>query len=201
MRKFLFFDCETNGLPIDYKASYEDVNNWPRVLSLGWILADESATVINRAYHLIQPNGWQVPTEEFWTRNGYTQARCEAEGVPITSVLEQFYVDKARADVLVAHNINFDHRIVWAEFIRNSLQPRSGMLKICTMMKSTAYCRLPGKGGRPKWPKLEELYRHLFKKEIDGAHNAGADVEACMQSFFELVRLGVITLENRDALV
>ncbi|HRE52263.1 MAG TPA: 3'-5' exonuclease [Flavitalea sp.] len=193
--KLLFFDIETNGLPIDYKASYTEVENWPRVISLGWILADMDARVINKQYHLIKPDGWQMPTEQFWVDNGYTQENSLANGVPIADVLDLFLADKHQADVLVAHNLNFDHRIVWAEHIRAGKEPRSGMAKICTMMKSTSFCKIPGANGRPKWPKLEELYHKLFNKSFAGAHNALADVEACAECFYELVRLGVITIE------
>lgn len=42
----LFFDCETTGVPKNYQASYEDVDNWPRVISLAWILTSPDGTVI-----------------------------------------------------------------------------------------------------------------------------------------------------------
>lgn len=32
--KILFIDSESTGLPKQYNASYEDVDNWPRVISL-----------------------------------------------------------------------------------------------------------------------------------------------------------------------
>ena len=192
--KYLFFDCETNGLPIDYKASYEDVNNWPRIITLAWLLVDESGVTLEQGHHLIFPNGWRMPTEKFWIDNGFTQEKNEKEGLPVEAVIDMFISAKIQADCLVAHNLNFDHRIVWAEIIRAGRQPRSGMQKICTMMKSTKHCNLPNpKGyGAPKWPKLEELHKVLFQKSFDGAHDALADVFACKDCFFELVRLGVI---------
>jgi DNA polymerase III subunit epsilon len=193
-KHILFFDCETNGLPLDYKASYTDVDNWPRVISLGWILANEEGVVIETGHHLIKPNGWQMPTEEFWTSKNYTQERFLAEGTEIELVLPHFYNSKLKADILVAHNINFDHRIVWAEFIRAGMTPRSGLHKICTMAKSTSYCKIPGKRGF-KWPTLEELHFTLFNKGFEGAHDAFADVTACMNCFFELVKRGVLTTE------
>lgn len=195
--KLLFFDCETNGLPIDYKASYEDVNNWPRVISLAWLLADLQGNVLDQKYHLIKPDGWQMPTEEFWVNNGYTQERSLAEGIPILEVLPAFKEAKESSNLLVAHNINFDHRIVWAEFIRAGIPPRSGMTKICTMAKSTSYCKIPQTKGKGfKWPKLEELHQVLFGKSFDGAHDALADVTACKNCFFELVKRGVITIPD-----
>lgn len=194
--KYLFFDVETNGLPIDYKASYTDVNNWPRVIMLAWSLRNDDGSIVRQASHLITPDGWQMPTDKFWVDNGYTQEENEANGVPITFALDEFKEAKMEADVLVAHNLNFDHRIVWAEFIRAEKEPKTGMTKICTMMKSSNYCKIPGKNGKGyKWPKLEELYRHLFEKEMEGAHDAFADVAACAECFFELVKRGVIVPE------
>jgi DNA polymerase III epsilon subunit-like protein len=191
--KFLFFDTETNGLPLDYKASYTDVDNWPRVIQLGWALTDDTGNILASRNDLIKPEGWMVPTEAFWIDNGFTQERNEREGIRIIDALNQMHAAKMQADVLVAHNLNFDHRIVWAEFIRNGLTPRSGMAKICTMMKSTSYCKIPAKRGY-KWPRLEELHEILFACDFEGAHDAGSDVLATVKCFFELVRIGVIEM-------
>lgn len=191
--KFLFFDTETNGLPLDYKASYTEVDNWPRVIQLGWALTDDTGNILASRNDLIKPEGWMVPTEAFWIDNGFTQERNEREGIRIIDALNEMHAAKQQADVLVAHNLNFDHRIVWAEFIRNGLTPRSGMAKICTMMKSTSFCKLPAKRGY-KWPKLDELYQTLFGCDFEGAHDAGSDVLATVKCFFELVRIGVIEM-------
>lgn len=194
--KLLFFDSETNGLPKDYRASYEDVDNWPRVFSLAWILANIDGSIISQGNFIVKPDGWTIPKEKLWLDNGYTTEFCEANGVPIADVLDQFIAAKHEASVLVAHNLNFDHRIVWAEIIRSGRTPRSGMTKFCTMMKTTSICRIPNTGrGGFKWPKLEELYEFLFQKKFDAAHTAMADVIACMESFFELHRRGLITME------
>lgn len=191
---FLFFDCETNGLPISYGASYADVDNWPRIIQLAWILADQDAEVLEQHSALIKPDGWEIPSEKFWIDNGFSTARSLEHGLPMDGVLDRFMASKGVADVLVAHNLNFDHRIVWAEIIRSGRQPRSGMHKICTMQSSTSFCKLPGKGKSFKWPKLEELHRTLFGEGFEGAHDAMADITATAKCFYELVRLGVITL-------
>lgn len=194
MKKILFFDTETNGVPVDYKASYTDVNNWPRVIQLAWLLTTSTGEVLSEGNYLIKPDGWEMPTEQFWIDNGFSQEKSMADGIPIVEALDAFYKDKLQADILVAHNLNFDHRIVWAEFIRAGKEPRSGMHKICTMMKSTNYCKIPAKRGY-KWPKLEELYEFLFKDSFDNAHDAMADITATAECFFELVNRGVISLE------
>lgn len=192
--KFLFFDTETNGLPKQYNASYEDVDNWPRVIQFAWMLTDEAGNIIKQCKELVYPNGWTVPTDPFWIENGFSQKENEEKGIAIEILLDGFMGAKMGADVLVAHNLNFDHRIVWAEFIRAGRRPRSGMHKVCTMMTSTKHCGIIGKNNRVKWPKLEELHEFLFKKGFDGAHDAMADVIACRDCFFELLKLGVIAL-------
>lgn len=199
--KFLFFDTETNGLPVDYQASYTEVDKWPRVISLAWRLADIEGTLLREQYTLIKPDGWEIPAQEFWINNGYSTQDSLERGFPIRPALESFIEAKMEADVLVAHNLNFDHRILWAEIIRAGLQPRSGMHKICTMMSSTRHCNIRGRNGSPKWPKLEELHQVLFGKDFEGAHNAMSDVAACADCFFELVRLGVIRLPKKEELV
>jgi DNA polymerase III subunit epsilon len=39
---------------------------------------------------------------------------------------------------------------------------------------------------------FSELYYHLFKKDFEDAHNAAVDVKACVECFFELMRVGSI---------
>ncbi len=189
----LFFDCETNGKPVAYGKSYTDLDNWPRVAQLAWILSDREGKIIDLQQWLIKPDGWAIPKEDFFINNGMTTERNHLYGHPIAPVLEAFLQAKYQADVLVAHNLSFDHPIVWAEIIRSGRQPRSGMLKVCTMKASTKFCNLPGKRG-PKWPTLQELHMTLFGKPFDGAHDAAADITATKDCFFELVRRGVIPM-------
>ncbi len=96
------------------------------------------------------------------------------------------------AEVVVAHNANFDGSVIAAEYLRLGLKPPfvPGSM-ICTMTQSTDYCRLSGPYGN-KWPKLDELHMFLFGTLFGGAHDAGVDVAACARCFFELERRGVI---------
>jgi DNA polymerase III epsilon subunit-like protein len=193
--KILFFDTETTGLPKDWKASYSEVDNWPRIISLAWLLCDENGNTITQSYELVYPDGWEMPTEKFWVDNGYSQEQSVINGVPVATLIGEFMNAKSEADCIAAHNLNFDHHVMWAEIIRSGKTPRSGMHKICTMLKSTNVCQIPQVRGRGfKWPTLDELYRHLFGKSFENAHDALADVIACKECFFELLRRGVIAL-------
>lgn len=105
------------------------------------------------------------------------------------------------ADIVVGHNISYDEQILTYELARLG---RSGdytpVQSICTMKSSTDYCKLPGRGFAWKSPKLSELHRFLFSEYFDGAHNALVDVEATGRSFFELVKRGVIKLEEKSVM-
>lgn len=191
--KFLIFDCETTGKPKSYNASYEEVDNWPRVTQLAWVLCDDTGAIIASRQNLIFPDCWVIPDEPFFVENNMSTQRCIDEGKLIKEELEHFYAAKMQADVLVAHNLNFDHRIVWSEFIRAGMEPRRGMAKFCTMQKSTNYCKLPGKRGY-KWPTLTELHNVLFERDFEGAHDAIGDVVACKNCFFELIRIGAVDM-------
>ncbi len=199
---FLFFDCETNGLPKNYSASYTDLDNWPRVTQLAWAVADKDGSVISQEAHIIQPAGWEILKTKFFIENGHSTERSIELGVPIDNVLEMFMTDTYVSHTLIAHNLNFDIKIVASEIIRSGRTPKSGMNKICTMLSTTNYCKIPKATGRGyKWPKLIELHRILFNTDFDGAHDALADVLAMKDCFFELVRRGVIALPEpaRDA--
>lgn len=191
----MFFDTETDGLPKDYKASYEELANWPRVIAISWMLCSETAEVLSFGNYLIKPDGWEIPTGKFWVDNGFSQAKSMAEGTPIREVLELFMANKMAADFLVAHNLNFDHRITWAEYLRAGITPRSGMNKICTMMKTIKFVGARYPNGRAgKFPTLTELHKKLFGKGFEGAHDAKADMLALKNCFFKLLAMNVISL-------
>ncbi len=50
---YLFFDTETTGLPANYKAHFTDVHNWPRVVQLAWMLADDEGKVLMQRCDII----------------------------------------------------------------------------------------------------------------------------------------------------
>ena len=58
------------------------------------------------------------------------------------------------------------------------------------------HCKLPGKSVY-KWPKLEELYRILFKKEMSDkfdAHDALGDIQATCNCFVKLMAKNLIQI-------
>ena len=194
---YLFFDTETTGLPKKWNAQASDVDNWPRLVQIAWILQDEfekDRPSIPEAY-IIKPDGFEIPIEATEI-HGITQERAMDEGVPLSGVLEYFLALNKRADRFVGHNINFDVSIIGAEMFRADLNGRFIFLKqICTMKTSTNYCKLKGKYGY-KYPTLGELYLKLFDKELKDAHDALVDIKATAECFWKLKELGVIVSES-----
>ena len=127
--------------------------------------------------------------------HGITTATAARLGIDVARALTAFSKDLSAAEVLVAHNVQFDERVVGSEFYRagRTKNPLAAKTFYCTMRSSTNFCRLPGGRGRYKWPTLQELHRALFNVEFGSAHNAVVDVRACAKCFFELKRRGVIS--------
>jgi len=191
MKKFVLFDTETTGLPKNWKASFLDVNNWPRMTQLAFILFDEDGNDIMKFNELIYPDGWVMPTDKFWTDNGFSQKENIDLGVLIYDALRNFQEALKIADYKVAHNIKFDNNIVLSEMVRSGITHQLFQYKkgICTMNRTTKLCNIKQANGNGiKWPKLMELHNYLFGEDFDGAHDAFADVYASKKCFIELIK-------------
>ena len=188
---YLFFDTETTGLPRNWKAPVTDLNNWPRLVQLAFLFFDTNGHKISGGDFIIRPEGFSIPSDASLI-HGISTERALQEGKPLTSVLQEFQSLIGQAEVLVAHNMSFDEKIVGAEFLRNGM-PNSipAKRKICTMESSTSFCAISGPYGY-KWPKLSELHYKLFRTGFDEAHNAAVDITATAKCFWELKRLGKI---------
>lgn len=189
---YLFFDTETTGLPKNYKAPASDSDNWPRLVQIAWSWYDSEGNVWDSYSYIIKPNGFIIP-EEVAKLHRVTQERAEKEGVDLEAALKHFAEDVKKAEFIIAHNIDFDDKIISAEFYR--LQMESVLTdanKICTMKSSVDFCHIPNSYGRYKWPNLDELYNCLFGTSFPDAHDALVDVNACAKCFFEL--------KNRNAI-
>ncbi len=192
MGMYLFFDTETTGIPRDYKAPVTDLGNWPRVVQLAFLLTDGAGVPVTERQMLIKPEGFTIPADA--TRvHGITTAAALTGGVALAAALGEFAVCLKMAKTLVSHNMAYDENVLGAEFLRARLgNPVAQAKRVCTMQGTTAFCALPGKYGKFKWPTLSELHGKLFGRDFAGAHGACADVGACAKCFFELRGRGII---------
>lgn len=192
---FLFFDTETTGIPISYDAPSSDINNWPRLVQLSWILSTETGENISVHDLIIKPNGFIIP-QSATTIHGITHQYAQEHGVNLSKAIDLFLNDLSKASLIIGHNISFDKKVLGAELTRlgkpDSIQ---NFASFCTMKSTANYCKIPDIFGRDyKYPKLQELYLKLFGNNFDDAHNALSDVKATMKCFFELKRKNLIQL-------
>jgi DNA polymerase-3 subunit epsilon len=195
--KLLFFDTETTGLPKNYKAPYTDVDNFPRLVQIAWILynvGEGEAREVSTNNCIVTPDGFDIP-EEASAVHGFSTEEALKWGIPLKHVVNKFHSDVRIADVVLAHNISFDRNIYASELVRAgkaalAQEFMSSPMK-CTMEASTDYCKLAGNYGY-KWPKLAELHSILFNEEFEGAHDALVDIRATAKCYFKLVELGIM---------
>lgn len=190
---YLFMDCETTGKITDYKASFKEVEKFPRITQFAWQVYNSEGKLFKSFQSLVKPDGWEVPKEEFFIKNNMSTERCELEGRPIKPMLEQFLIELNACKYLLAHNMNFDLPVTASEMYRLGFQAQNKPQKICTMQSTTDICRLPGPYGF-KWPSLQELHKFLFGCDFEGAHDASDDVTATAKCFFELKRRNLLVI-------
>jgi DNA polymerase-3 subunit epsilon len=209
--KLLIFDTETNGLP-KYMKSYPNSTNildWPVIVQLSYILYDtetcEVVTVQNE--YIKMKDGLQI-TESSTKIHGITNEMCELHGVEMEHMIDIFMKDFNKADLAIAHNIEFDKKVLLAELYRcNKLEyvdTISFATKyFCTMQETIELCNIKAcskinKREFVKFPTLLELCRHLFGYEPKNLHNALNDVVICFHCFYKIRYDKDICDENED---
>ena len=213
LRRFLVFDVETTGLlPYSRKGGVAvPITEYPHILQLSFAIYDLSQKQVIRKYDAYVDVPDHVVISEFITNlTGITKEKCKREGRPIVEVLEQFYEAYMFCEGLVAHNMDFDEKMILVELERNreavlakapycfmTFNPMyekvHGIERYCTMKKGTDICNIlveSKTAGRPpskKWPKLNELYGKLFEgATVDGLHNSMIDVLTCLRCYLKM---------------
>lgn len=179
----LFYDTETSG-KADFRAE-PDAPHQPRLLQLAAILTTPENELVEQFSCYIKPDGWKIDPEAE-AIHGITLEFANQYGIPVAEALRKFEQMAETCKGKVCHNSDFDSRIMIGEQIRNGIVP-NGEPKphFCTMKAMTNICRLPNMGrGGFKWPKLAEAYKFCTGKELQGAHEALADVQGCREIYF-----------------
>lgn len=203
--KFLYIDCETNGLPSNYKAPFTNVSNWPHAVQITFQLK-EDGKLIKHSNNIIKPRANMIWSEETAKKfHGITKEIAERDGRDIFEVMTELRECISKADVVIAHNITFDKTILLAESQRLYLETRineqgdkwlwpSSVATLCTMESTTGIVKLlPIKNGKYKWPRLEELHNFLFQTKFDKPlHDSNNDVECMIKCHEELMSKKVL---------
>lgn len=189
----LIFDTETDGLPKKLNGKITDADNWPRMLSIAWMLCDDNGFVREDEKLYIKNPGYKIdPNSQAIKVNGITQEMLD-NGWYIDEAVLMFFNAVIKAEKLIAHNFQFDKNIILSEIARNNIMQEQELANLEQALESKKIdTMLDQKAITGKWPKLNELHRHLFGTDFDGAHDAMNDVKACARCYFELKKRNLI---------
>lgn len=194
--KICTLDIETTGLP-PKGAKYEiDFMQYPYILGMAWKIND--TTTVN---YIVNNRGVVIPPEAT-AINGITQQMVDESKFDFFSVMCQFIMDCKGADLTIGHHIFFDTSVIKANILR--LIQLSGISKefyrevsdIVRKERRVDTCRASIGLGYGKPLKLTEMYMQLFGKSLIGAHSASADCDATYECYLELVKRGLIKVNN-----
>ena len=205
-RYYLVFDTETSGL----FPKTGQIADYPHILQISFVVHDlVDNKIISQYDSYVNVAANVIIDNKITELTGITREKCNG-GKPIMEVLEKFHDAYIMCDGLVAHNIEFDEKMIMVELERNREQLTAfspqcfklfnpyyektrNMERYCTMKKGTDICnilvesKLPGRSPSKKWPRLNELHASLFDGEVpDGLHNSMVDVLACLRCYLKM---------------
>lgn len=205
MVRILFFDTETNGIPANRWIPPAQHKHWPHILQIAWEMwdiQDTSAALVTKTSLLLHPPADMIWSAEAAKVHGLTLRLLRQLGVPAEQALTWFAEDAKGADQVVAHNLDFDKKVVWAAAARTGLptlvNPNTWWpaTEICSMLVTKDICRIPAQPTDKcpvpkdpyKWPRLTEVWRWLWPARPLPAnlHDAGADVRCLATCWSEL---------------
>ena len=211
--RYLIFDVETTGLlPRSQKNGVVvPISEYPHILQISFAVYDITEKKIIREYDAYVKVAEDVVIPDEVTKlTGISREMVTEKGRSIVDVLEKFYEMYMFCHGLVAHNMEFDEKMILVELERNrerimkvapycfhtfnnTFEKVHGIERFCTMKKGTDLCnimvpsKLPNGKPRKKWPRLGELYQQLFPGEnVEGFHNSMVDVLACLRCFMKM---------------
>lgn len=196
----LYYDSETSDV---FDKKRPEIQ--PRIASIAAVLfSDDGKHEVGSFYGLIQPDGWTMNKQASQV-NGLTNEFLAENGMPGEGVLLHFLLLFNSARLAIAFNSAFDNKVIEYE-VKTRLngkltQPPFDTGKTrCAMMAASACMKMPNRFGYAgfAWPKLDEAYFWMFKKQMEGAHNALNDVRATAWLSFAMRDLGYWNLETNQ---
>lgn len=184
---YLFFDTETTGFPsanIDARDPKQG-----RICQLAALLTDKDGRSMAEFSTLIRPDGWAIGSGA-QAVHGLTDGLCDRYGIPSDVAFSMFRLLAARAEMVIAHNLDFDIKMIAVEARAHNYVDEYHWTEnnFCTMKSTTDICRIPkAKGNGFKWPSLDEALQFFCGRPVGkDAHDAMIDTRACKDIFFAL---------------
>lgn len=177
----MVLDVETSGLPSKRSCSFKELDAFQdaRIIELAYVILNADMSQVIKEQSVLIRSVDVINNSDI---HGITMEDLRREGVSITDALDQLRTDLAQVNTVVAHNLEFDLKILRAEIYREYgngalLDDIAKKQKICTMLYGKEIMQMK------KWPKLKELYSFLTGEELIQTHRALDDVYSCVRCF------------------
>lgn len=184
------------------------IEAYPHILQLSYIIYNLGQRSIEETYNAYVNVNESIDISEKITEiTGITRQICTERGIYLVDALAKFAEAYSRCDFIVAHNMDFDSAAINAEMRRHGMEHTmflpvdSGKL-YCTMKNSIHICNIMVDRKRPKpsvegqtpapisqykkFPKLSELYQHLFGIVPENLHNSLIDTLVCLRCLLKI---------------
>ncbi len=177
-------DIETDGLIKD-----EDLrSSFPNILQIAWILMNNEGKILKRSSTLIKSD--QTSNNAIKV-NLINLNIANQIGVELSEALRLLSIDLRKASSVVAHNKEFDLRVLNYYFDRYGVfNPIEKMKQYCTMRDAQQYYSRTFK--IDKFLKLTEMYELMFKIKPTNLHNAENDVLITAKCYRNLLKQKVV---------
>ena len=196
--KLLVFDTETTGLPEGRNLSTREVSKWPHIIQLSYILYDtEMNKTCSCVDDIIKLDDSVVISEKSIEMHGITRSVSMRKGIPIAAAINNFNNVLQEADIVIAHNILFDKKMIMVESFRLGIDQYFdygngyGIKEYCTMKNTVNVCNIERESENGnvyfKYPTLTELHTYLFNFTPKNTHDSMADVLICLRCYYTLV--------------
>lgn len=196
----MFFDIETTGLPEkakNTKTKYfppEEILHYDssRMVSIAWIVYNQNKQKLFSKQRYILPDGF-ISHPRALEVHGITDEYAKENGLPIQTVMDEFYKDLQGCSMLAGYNVNFDYFITLSECYRYHFKDLINLLiskkvKIECVQRKCINKIINIQAKRKFYPRLEEVYRQLFNDQnFNTSHDALDDTLRCAEVYFKLI--------------
>ena len=126
--RILFFDTETTGLPKDWKAPVEQLDNWPRLVQIAWQVFNQEGDLLEEHEYIIKPIGFIIPSEASAVHKITTEKALES-GVDLLTILNVFSssINLLCCDSIKEY-IGYKNNTIGIAEIQNNCERYSGLI-------------------------------------------------------------------------
>ena len=176
----IIFQTDALGEPIKPDAPLSDLDNWPRLKNLAWVIVNDEGVLV-RGFSFKIKHTSPIPgiPED-------VAVDMEENGHDAKTILTKFLKDYEGADTLVAHNLNLHYSILAAEAIRYGVRANKVITnRFCTIKDADELYPDDGRS-------MSNLWRSLFDSDIDDNIDLITDLKILIDIISELNFRGML---------